>query len=185
MNLIFFSALLPMVLLVFGGCLFSPRNAEDPGGEGTSWVVPDFPEKVFDNMTTGLEDLSGANYEKSLGETFLFIPLPGDKDQYPGVFDLWNKTREVEAMNRLISDAKEINLDFKNLTIITQDISAAQFEGRYDLMVVSKAVADTSIYRGKARFSLKEGSKGWELMQWEDIESDAQYPSWGFLRAQL
>jgi len=174
-----------VVLVALGGCVFSPRDAEIPGGGETSWVVPDHPTKVFENMKSGLESLTGTNYEKSLGTAFAFLPLPGDASQFPGVFDNWDKTREVEAMNNLIGDASSLTVDFSGLTPINQDISAAQYEGFYSLTYVSKAAADTSTYRGKARFDLVEGSKGWELLKWEDIEADPQYPTWGFLRAQL
>jgi hypothetical protein len=171
---------------LLAGCIFTPRDAQAPGDDtGSSWIVPDNPTKVFVNMTSGLESLSGTNYEKSIGAAFTFIPLPSDEGQFPGVFDGWNKTREVETMNTIIGDSKTLVVVFSNLTQIGGSTSFAQYEGRYELSIVNKTAPDTLVYKGKARFDLQEGSKGWEMTRWEDFESVAGFASWGFLRGTL
>jgi hypothetical protein len=183
-KLSYFTVLLIAALLA-GGCLFEPRQAEVPVGDQTSWVVPDAPSKVFVNMTSGLNSLSGTNYEKSLGTSFAFIPLPGDESQFPGAFDGWNRDVEIQVLTQIIGDAASIEVQFSDLTLNQKDISFAQYEGKYDLTIISKAAPDTSVYKAKARFDLQEGSKGWELVKWEDIEAVAGFPSWGFLRGSL
>ena len=40
--------LFAMAPLLFGGCIFTPRDAQDPGDDtGSSWIVPDNPTKVL------------------------------------------------------------------------------------------------------------------------------------------
>lgn len=175
-----------LLAAVGAGCIFSPREAQPPGANsGSSWIVPDGPTKVFVNMTSGLESLTGTNYEKSLAASFTFIPLPSDAGQFPGVFDGWNKTKEVEVMNTIIGDAQSLVVEFSNLVRIEGTTSTAQYEGRYNLSIINKIAPDTLVYKGKAYFDLREGSKGWELTKWEDVESVTGFASWGFLRGTL
>jgi hypothetical protein len=169
-----------------GGCIFEPRDSQPPEDDtGSSWVVPDSPTKVFVNMTSGLESLSGTNYEKSINAEFTFIPLPGDENQFPGKFTGWNKLKEMEVTNTIIGDAQTLVIEFSNLNPIQTSTSFAQYEGRYELSIVNKSDTATVVYKAKARFDLKEGSKGWELTRWEDFESVAGFASWGFLRGTL
>lgn len=178
--------LLAVIPLLCAGCIFEPRDSQPPGDDtGSSWIVPDNPTKVFVNMTSGLESLTGTNYEKSLAAAFTFVPLPSDASQFPGAFDGWNKTTEVEVMNTIIGDAKTLVVEFSNLTPIQTSTSYAQYEGRYELTIVNKTEPDTLVYEAKARFDLKEGSKGWEMTKWEDFESVTGFASWGFLRGTL
>jgi hypothetical protein len=180
------AVLIAVASMLFAGCIFTPREAEAPASDsGSSWTVPDNPTKVFVNMTSGLESLTGANYEKSLGAAFTFIPLPSDADQFPGAFDGWNKTREMQVMNTVIGDAKTLVVVFSDLVQKEGSTSSAQYEGRYELSIVNKTAPDTLVYKGKARFDLQEGSKGWELIKWEDFESVTGFASWGFLRGTL
>lgn len=175
--------LLSAVLPTLGsGCLFQPREAQAPAGEEAGWVVPDEPSVVFVNMENGLESLKGTNYEKSIASQFVFVPLPSDADQLPGAFDGWNAQVEKEVTRRIIGDSQSIQVDFLGLTRINNDISFAQFQGSYELTLVSKAAQDTVVYKGKAQFELREGSRGWEMVRWEEIESVVGYPTWGYLR---
>jgi hypothetical protein len=44
---------------------------------------------------------------------------------------------------------------------------------------------DTTFYKGKAEFRMQDGSKGWQLIQWQDIERSTGFASWGYLRGTL
>ena len=181
-----YALLFAIVPALGAGCIFEPREANAPGDDtASSWTVPDNPIKVFVNMTSGLESLSGTNYEKSIGTDFTFLPLPSDANQFGDVFVGWNKTTEVEVMNTIIGDAKTLVVEFSDLTQILGSPSFAQYEGSYELSIVNKTAPDTLVYKAKARFDLSEGSKGWELTVWEDIESVSGFASWGFLRGTL
>ena len=184
--MVFKRALLVLAAVLMAGCVFEPRDAQPPGDDtGASWIVPDNPTKVFVNMKSGLESLTGTNYEKSLASDFTFIPLPSDEAQFPGTFDGWTKSTEMEVTRTIIGDAKWLVVEFSNLKPIQTSTSFAQYEASYDLSIVNKTEPDTLEYKGKARFDLREGSKGWELTKWEDFESVAGFASWGFLRGTL
>jgi hypothetical protein len=175
----------PTVCLLFmvTGCIFDTREANPPGGEGSTWQVPDFPSKVFINMKSGLEELTGTNYERSLDASFTFVPLPEDANQLPGAFDNWTAEVEMQVVRRLLADASKITVDFTDLEQILSQTGFADFQGFYDLTIIDRSTPpDTTQYKGKAQFNFQEGSKGWQIVRWEDIEFVTDFATWGFLR---
>jgi len=172
-------------LLGLTGCLFEPREAQQPGG-GSNWISPDQPDKVFTNMITGLEGLSGGNYEKSIGEEFEFIALPGDLANFPsGELDNWTREVEIDAMRKLLGQSSTIVLDFTGVTPISSSGDVSQYRADYTLTVTySSDPANPEVYQGKAHFDFKLGSKGYVLIKWEDIEV-LEGATWGYLRGTL
>ena len=172
-------------LLGLTGCLFEPREAQQPGG-GSNWISPDQPDKVFTNMITGLEGLSGGNYEKSIGEEFEFIALPGDQANFPGgELDNWTRGVEIDAMRKLLGQSSKISLDFTGVTPISSSGDVSQYRADYSLTVTYSSNPDNpEVYQAKAHFDFKLGSKGYMLIKWEDIEV-LEGATWGYLRGTL
>lgn len=177
------------LLVVFSGCLFDTREATPPGGgESSSWQVPTVPSRVFLNLESGLEERTGTNYTRSLNTVFTFVPLPQD-EQNPtlaGKFVNWNVTVENAVVDRIVSESSEITVTFDNITQIRDQNPFADFQVHYMLTIVSNTVPrDTTDYRGTAQFDMQDGSKGWQLIRWEDIQPDSGFATWGFLRGTL
>jgi len=169
------------------GCIFDPRDAEPPGtGPGSTWVVPNLPSNVFTNMRNGLEDLSGVNYKRSIQDVYMFIPLPEDASNptLAGAFDNWTADVEKDVLDRLLADATDIEVSFTNIQQTFDRTPFAYFNLDYELRVID-TVTDTTFYKGKAEFRMQDGSKGWQLIRWQDIERVAGFASWGFLRGTL
>ena len=173
-------------LFLATGCLFEPREADNPDS-GSTWIKPDFPNKVFSNMETGLEDLSGGNYERSIGDSFIFIPLPGDIAQNgPEAYADWNFEVENSVLLKLLGDASKIEVSFTGLKAVSQQGDLSQWEASYSLEITTITDPPTiETYKGKARFDFLNGSKGYELVKWEDIEAVLGFPTWGYLRGIL
>ena len=183
-----------MLLLLFAclplvsGCIFDTREADPPADSETAWQVPTVPSRVFINMRTGLEDLTGVNYNRSIQDVFTFVPLPQDANNPTliGKFDNWTRDVEVQVVERIVSEASEITVSFDNTTQIFDQNPFANFQGDYTLTIVSNTIPpDTTTYKGKAQFDMRDGSKGWQLIRWEDIESEPGFATWGFLRGTL
>ena len=72
------------------------------------------------------------------------------------------------------------------MTSIRDQSPFADFQGDYEMFVVFASVPpDTQTYKGRAQFDMIEGSKGWQLVRWVDIERSTGFASWGFLRGTL
>lgn len=173
-------------LVLATGCLFEPREADNPDS-GSTWIKPDFPNKVFSNLESGLEDLSGGNYERSIGQTFTFIPLPGDLAQLgEGAYANWNAQVEISVLQKLLGEASKIEVAFTGLKGVNQQGDLSQWEASYELKVTPISnPSEPEIYKGKARFDFLNGSKGYELVKWEDLEAVLGFPTWGYYRGIL
>jgi hypothetical protein len=170
------------------GCIFDTRDAEPPGGPGSTWVVPSVPSQVFTNMRNGLEDHTGVNYKRSIEDIFTFVPLPEDLNNPTliGAFDNWTADVEKEVVDKLLANASNIEVSFTNIDPIFDQTPFANFRVDYSLRVVDNSLPpDTTFYKGKAQFDMRDGSKGWQLIRWEDIERVSGFATWGFLRGTL
>lgn len=175
--------IVPLLMLVSAGCsLFEPRDAEPPGSGGTPWQVPTVPTAVFRNMESGLEDLTGVNYERSLNDAFTYVPDGGTASQFPpGRFENWSRQDEITVIQRIVGDNSDVSVTFTN-TPITDTGSFAQFEGTYALVLTSTATGDVTEYRARARYDLVRSGSGWQLVKWEDLDPESGFATWGFLR---
>ncbi len=177
-----------LVMTGLTGCIFDTRESEVPGGAGSTWVVPILPSQVYTNMRNGLEDLTGDNYKRSIEDIFTFVPLPEDLNNPTliGAFDNWTADVEKEVVDKLLADASNIDVSFTNIEQIFDQSPFANFRVDYSLRVLDNTVPpDTTFYKGKAQFDMHDGSKGWQLIRWEDIERVSGFATWGFLRGTL
>jgi len=166
------------------GCdIFAARDAETPSTSGTEWLPPDLPDKVFSNLTSGLEGLTGANYEKSLGDAFAFIPLPADVDKLdPCNFEGWGKTVEVEVTQAILTDASAIAVSFVR-QIIRNESDFVDYRVTYELTIDYKR-GGSETFKGVAQFDMQRLGQGWHLIRWTDQEGIEGFATWGYLRGE-
>jgi hypothetical protein len=181
-------AVASLTLSALSACsVFDTREADAPGGEGTTWQVPSVPSRVFINLRTGLEELNGVNYVRSIGDVFTFVPLPVDEgaQDLQGKFVDWTKAVEEDVVNRLVAESAELTVSF-DFTQIRDENPFADFDVDYILMQrLLTAPQDTIQYRGKARLEMRDGSGGWQIIKWTDIEEVEGFETWGRKRGEL
>lgn len=175
------------------GCdIFEPRTAQNPG-EGTNeypWVVPNRPKDVFVNLTSGLASPLNSNYERSLDGSFTFIPSPDAEAVYPGKFDNWTKTIELDVLDRiktLYLGARTVQFGDANLnfTVENEQVGLATYEGPYSITLNVGDGSPPAFYAGIARFTIVQGTQGWVMTIWEDIQPVGANQTSGFLRGAL
>ena len=176
-------------MLAGGGCLFEPREAEQPLDESEGdWVVPKTPKDVFLNLVTGLSSPGNSNYERSLADEFTFTPRDQDRSNFPdGTFDDWTKEVELEILSRVKGDyqgERTAQLGDEDGQFAREDVQVgyAEYEGRYMLTLDPGDGSDPDIYAGTAVFYIEEKTSGWVLVRWEDIDVTGSYPTSGNLR---
>lgn len=179
-------AVAALLMSVLPACIFSTREAEPPSDGPTNWVVPNVPTQVFINMRTGLEDLTGVNYKKSIQDAFTFIPLPEDATNPTliGAFDNWTASVEKEVVDKLMASATTVRVTFTNIEATYEQTPYAYYNVDYYLAVTQSGVPPDTL-RAKAEIRMQDGSKGWQMIRWQDIERVSGYASWGFLRGTL
>jgi hypothetical protein len=180
-------AVLAAALLL--GCIFEPRDPDSPTSEeeGT-WIVPRQPKDVFLNLTSGLLAGANSNYERSLADEFTFIPRDQDRLAFPdGTFDDWTKAVEMEVIDRIKGDyqgERAAQFGDENGVFPKEDVQVgwAEYEGPYYLSLDRGDGGEPEVYAGTARFYVQEGTAGWILVKWEDIDVIESYPTSGNLR---
>jgi len=164
------------------GCdIFDTRDAEIPGTGGTPWVPPSLPAQVFLNLESGLEDLTGANYEKSLADVFAFTPSAADVEKLgPDVYADWTKAVEMSVTDLILNDSKSVTVEFIK-TQIRDEADYAAFRVTYQL-VVTNTRDETETYKGVAQFDMQRVAGNWQLIGWIDQEGVEGFATWGYLR---
>jgi hypothetical protein len=182
-NILSLALTMPALFLCLGCGLFDTREAEQPGTDTTPWVQPDLPDKVFINLTNGLKDLTGVNYEKSLGDEFVFIPLASDVDKLGAcAFDGWNKTVEGAVTQQFLTEASTVAVSF-NRTIIRDDADFVDYRVNYELTLTYKR-GGSETFKGVAQFDMQRLGNGWHLIRWTDQEGVEGFATWGYLRGE-
>ncbi len=170
------------VVFALGCDVFEPRKAETPGSQGTPWISPTLPQLVFENLTAGMEDLTGVNYLKSMGDAFTFVPLPADVDKLGAtVYADWTKTVEEDVTQIILGDASKIQVSFINPQQIRNEAYYADFRAPYELVVTYKSGGGET-FKGVAQFDMQLLGQGWHLIRWTDQEGVEGFATWGYLR---
>ena len=186
LSLIIFALAMPQ-----GGCLFEPREAQEPGSGGEdTWVEPEVPRDIFKNLSSGLSEPGNSNYERTISDGFTFIPRTEDEMQYPDLSG-WDKEREMNMIDRLKSDYTGREIFFgsgsENGASFEEENPEGDrpwFEGEYRITLNSGS--EEATYGGVARFTLEAvGQGGWELVEWEDKDILEGYGTSGLLRGRL
>lgn len=175
---------LALFFAVAPGCVFEPRDAEAPGTDsGSTWEPANVPSKVFINLRTGVEDLTGANYERSLNPNFTFIPTPEDENQLgKEVFENWDVDVEKQVLQKTLGDASIAEVSFVNPSNLLGTSTTATFKSPYILKLTNATTGDVNEFQGVAEYDMVKVSSGWQLLQWRDIEFVEGFATWGFLR---
>lgn len=175
-----------LAAFVAGGCIFEPREPEEPGVEKEPWITPNQAEDVFLNLASGLRASSNSNYERSLDVAFVFLPHPQDESQFGSIYDGWNKEREMRFLNRIKGEfpgLREIRFGDASGSWDEriEETGRIVFRGEYRIEAVNGAGV-TETFSAKAEFEIVSGSQGWVLSSWEDYELISPFPSAGAMR---
>lgn len=177
-----------MVLLValLAGCdLFAPRTPADPISEGGTFVQPDAPDLVVDNIQAAIAELNTANYRRSLAEDLVFQPTAAAEASDPSLWGGWSKTQEVSAFTTIAEAGRLSNGHLLRL----EDQSIEVGDMRYTLdatyvLVVRHSRADVpDTLQGRLIWEIEQDTDGlWYLQRWTDREL-GNSPSWSDLKA--
>jgi hypothetical protein len=184
-------AVVACCLSVTLGCgLFEPREAQPPGGDENR--IPFQPANsaagVFPNLQTGIQNLAqGQNYERSLADQFVFLPLDDDAIDPalpPGIYDNWTTEVEMNVLKLMISEASAATVTFVPTPQINEN-EFVQFKVTYELKLTSKADGTETTYKGVAEFDVRRITGIWLVEQWRDIERVENLTTWGYLKGTL
>jgi len=175
-------------LMSIAGCLFETRDAQDPSSSGGGCTL-DTPEAAFACMTAAISRQQDGDYERSLSETFLFSPTLADSlDQNfigTGVYDNWNKDKEMGALGLMFSDAQKTTVSFSPAKLINKN-TFVRYSVDYSLDVISATTPpDTTVYKGVAQIDVRLENGNWRVTFWNEVETVDGFSTWGYFRGIL
>ncbi|MCK4305500.1 MAG: hypothetical protein KAY24_14785 [Candidatus Eisenbacteria sp.] len=182
-----------LITWALGGCLFTPRDPEDPGNGGTGvvWVDPEVLYDALGNMERALEAKALTNYGASFASGLLEMVLdPGDEadlgeDQFPD----WTKDKEEERMRGILTSTDAtLDVEWFFTPGVSDSIDESASERYYkDLgyRLTFEEGSKTSVYSGFADLWFQDDGTGlWYVSKWIDKRDDTGNLTWGWLRVQ-
>lgn len=177
-----------IICFLLAGCdVFNTRTPEAPDGSGSSWIQPDTPEQVVDNLKTAIAEMNTQNYLRSLAETLTFEPTTPAAAQDPLLWNTWARTEEQTYIERLRAATAQqtghrLELFDENRSVPQNDVYL--LDATY-LLTANHSRVDEAIpteVQGKLFWEITLGSDGlWRLSKWVD-QSLGDHPSWSDLK---
>ena len=176
-----------MVVISSGCSIFSPREAEEPGGSQGFFQQPDRPDVVLSNLQNAIENVNLQNYLSSLNrEEFRFQASEQAQTSDPLIWDSWGYDQEQIYFNNLRSAAE--NLSGHRLQLsdrIDENISVNEIRITisYSITVNHNRSGTPNIGVGRMILNLVADANGlWSITAWSDIGNGEDF-TWSQFRA--
>jgi len=168
--------------------LFSPRSPEDPIEEGGTYLQPDTPDQVIDNIQAAVAELNTQNYRRSFAENLVFTPTASAEARDPAIWTGWTRVEEERYFSTLSAAAQmttgnELRLNDRTLSVLIE--TQFSFDASYILNVNHRRPDLATSFQGRLIWILQQGEDGlWRLHEWTD-QQIGDYPSWSDLKAEF
>jgi len=167
--------------------LFSTRGPEDPLEDSGSFIQPDTPEQVIENMQNAVLELNTLNYRRSLSDEFTFRPT-ATASARESIFLSWSRAQEEQYFSAMTAAASlntghSLQLNDQSLTLLGADEFV--FDATYFLIINHRRAEVATQFQGRLRWIIKQSSEGlWALVEWTDQELGNE-TSWSDLKAEF
>ena len=165
---------------------FSTRSPEPPIVEAGTFVQPDTPDQVVENMRNAVGELNAQNYRRSFSDDLTFRPSPEAEAGNPSIWSGWSVQDEESYFRALASAARLTSgneLRFNEPTLSAVDAARFTFDASYLLTVNHRKPDLPSTLHGRLVWTIVQEEDGlWRISEWTD-RSIADGPSWSDLKA--
>jgi hypothetical protein len=168
--------------------IFTPRTPETPVGTSGTWLQPDTPDRVMENIKNAIAEKNVQNYVRSLASNLTFQPTLEAQAKQSVIWTRWTTTEEEAYFSRLQSASTTFSGHSLQLLDITQTIidnTHNQVQASYILRLPHSRTDEgiATEFRGRLVWIMAQGSDGlWRLHQWLDQSTEGK-PSWSDLKA--
>jgi len=169
-----------------GGCIFQPREAQDPHQtSGPIWVQPQYLGNALGNMKRSLESKVLINYGRSFSPVSLVMELdPSDlSDLGDNLFDPWSADQEETRMSGILNQTTATlsvtwtvadSLDESSSVRYYRDLKYRLTFTRGGISVVYSGLVDL--------YFTDDGTGSWYITKWVDKRDASANRTWGWLR---
>lgn len=176
------------VLLIAGCDVFSTREPEPPLDDSGTFLQPDTPDQVIENIQNAVAELNAQNYRRSFAEGFDFDPTASAEARDPSIWTGWG-VQDEESYFRAMAEAarltsgNELRLSEENLVAASQ--TQFTFDATYGLTVNHRRPDLPPTLQGRLVWTITQGEDGlWRISEWSDREL-GEAASWSDLKAEF
>lgn len=182
-------AVLLLVVTAAGtGCsLFGTRDPEAPAGESGTFLQPDTPEQVIENLQAAIAELNTLNYRRSLSAELVFRPT-ATAEARDAIWSSWSRAEEEQYFATLVAAANptgghSLVLNDESVTLV--DASTTLLDATYVLTVNHRRPDAPTRVQGRLLWTIAQRSDGlWEITSWTDQELGVE-ATWSDLKAEF
>ncbi len=178
-----------MILGTASGCsLFSTREPEDPIDEAGTFLQPDTPEQVVENIQAAIAELNTPNYGRSINTSLAFTPTATAAAQDPSIWPNWSQIEEQQYFSTMAAAAEFgighlLQLNDETISIISED--RYDIDASYTLTINHNRPDVPTTVQGRLIWVIRQGEDGlWNLTEWTDREV-GNTASWSTLKAEF
>ena len=173
--------ILAISALFMGGCFFTPRQAEDPGGEVITYLEQSEPGNVIANIETAMSHRDAGGYDRQIAEAFTYQPDSDTEASYPDVdWAAWDRDQEIAFMNAFLGNVEGMSVDLRDEDIFTE-WSGSEAELRYVYSVEVDETGGIVPYRAIVKLEFRLDGTYWVLTRWFDEQGEADPDSGSLL----
>ncbi len=164
--------ILALSSLLTGGCFFTPRQAEAPGGAVITYLEQSQPENVIANIETAMANRDPGGYDRQIAEDFTYQPDSDTEASYPGVDWLaWDREQETAFMNDFLGNVDGVTVDLRDEEIQV-DWSGSEAELRYIYSMEVDESGGMVPYRALVTLEFRLDGTYWVLTRWFDEQGE-------------
>jgi hypothetical protein len=176
---------------LLGACdVFSTRDPEPPEAGVGTWLQPDTPDRVVQNVQNAIAEMNSGNYLRSLADDFTFEPSQAALARESALWQGWSRADEETYFSRLVASAAFSSGHDLQLLDQTENVLTDQryiFDANYILTVRHSRTAEEipTEFQGRLIWEINESDEGlWYLQRWVDVDQEGQaQASWSELKA--
>ncbi len=165
--------------------LLGTRTPEDPLTGGGTYVQPDTPEQVVENLQAAVAEMNTLNYRRGLSENLEFRPT-ATAEARDGLWTTWSRAAEEQyfsTMAAAASGGSGHRLDLNDQAFTLVDASHYRLDATYVLTVNHRRPDVPMQVQGRLSWTVVQRGDGlWELSSWTDQELGG-VASWSDLKA--
>lgn len=175
-----------MTLAVAAGCdVFSTRTPDPPLEDTGTFLQPDTPEQVIENIQNAVAELNAQNYRRSFDPELRYEPTAEAEARDPSIWTGWG-AQEEESYFRALAEAARLTPDNQlRLNDVDQSAGATRFsvEATYLITVNHRRSDLPTTLQGRLVWTIDQAEDGlWRVTEWTD-RTLGNAASWSDLKA--
>ena len=114
-------AFICMLAISLAGCsIFDTREPDEPLTGAGTWLQPDTPGRVVQNIQNSIAEMNSRNYLRSFGPDFAFDPTVSANAREPSLWTSWAIPDEETYFGRLVASSKFLSGHSLQLLDVTE-----------------------------------------------------------------